>query len=552
MTRSTRSSTVPPSGTSIEETEHQSDETESSDGADDDGDEFIVESSLQAAQRRLSELQRSKANLVETGQSAEAIRVIDDEIAVVQGTLASLSENRADLGTSNNVRTTTTGGVKRKFSWFLKDYQKDTDDYNPRNDDGTLKDLESYPVFKDDDGVEYNESGEVPAFMQVEDYYEVWEQLNDVNGQPFYDAEANAIGAIPKFLYMYIPVNWKSIVREAKKVGASSLGLEQSIAVIAGVYALAKEQWTGTNEDEKIKWATLRMEAFKAGWFDNQKYCTRKVAPKNSLKVLKADWPKVKGYIQHAWSLCAFIPFLNEFCFRSYGSCYSPANSAEYMTRAEKFMRSSLTIADLGYMKPDTLYGPAFGWIGMKRVKEVLISGNEYVPNVFLIRANSAPAGQAIITSTVQVIKSLQSANWWDPIKEIGGYDDTVILDVAGKICKDPWKYHQMSHIYGCAPLIDTEKGDVLVARDFAARVAPIMQAYLATVMKNTDLGKIKALSKVADGNAFLYMRMRSMFLGVQRRRPKDLKEAFATYAFDLQGASNDAEPPVQGQEQGN
>ncbi|XP_035836701.1 uncharacterized protein LOC118484801 [Helianthus annuus] len=59
-------------------------------------------------------------------------------------------------------------------------------------------------------------------------------------------------------------------------------------------------------------------------------------------------------------------------------------------------------------------------WIGVKRPMQFLHNtiAITRVPNPFRIRAFSAPVGQAVISTSIEVINSIKAAGWWDNIKQ--------------------------------------------------------------------------------------------------------------------------------------
>ncbi|KAJ0982612.1 hypothetical protein J5N97_010867 [Dioscorea zingiberensis] len=227
--------------------------------------------------------------------------------------------------------------------------------------------------------------------------------------------------------------------------------------LLAGVYALAKRQYGEVNKDNAVRWATLRLEAVKAGWLDDdQKYVKRVIPPKDAMKIFQEDEPEIKKVVEAARQAVRFVPFSTEFNFRVYGVTYNSSTHTEYLARAEKLAKSAqLGNMFLGYMVPDVFYGSALRWIEVKRPMEVLKAGmtGDHIPNVFRVRAYLAQSGQALITTSCVVIKSFMSKNWWNPIKEAGRLvGDSTLIQVAENIIADPWKYHLISRAYGLNP----------------------------------------------------------------------------------------------------
>nr|GEY57971.1 hypothetical protein [Tanacetum cinerariifolium] len=112
---------------------------------------------------------------------------------------------------------------------------------------------------------------------------------------------------------------------EMNPLGAGLEFYDPGLTVASGVYALAKAQALdfGWDNNKAIKWAVLRMEAFRAGWFDHQKYTMFKKAPPNSTEICEQDVEEIRKYFKTASTLCLFLSFLAEFHFRAYGTCWN-------------------------------------------------------------------------------------------------------------------------------------------------------------------------------------------------------------------------------------
>lgn len=251
---------------------------------------------------------------------------------------------------------------KKKFSWHLTDFLQGNDDpYNQRNDDGTLKPLTTHIGFTDN--------------ITPSPFLEFMEEMAHLNSSPAYDAESIALGDLPWKYYFLVPANYNIKICALDCFGKGIDKYDPGNHVVAGVYALAKQQYLSldnNDEESSIKWAVLRTEAFKAGWYANQKFCRTKVLPLNYMDIFSNDAEKIKKYMNHAYKLSCFVPFLNEFCFRSYGNTYNFNNANEFKMRAKKFARSSQLSEILSYMSAHVLYGLAFLWIGVQRPMEVL------------------------------------------------------------------------------------------------------------------------------------------------------------------------------------
>lgn len=336
------------------------------------------------------------------------------------------------------------------------------------------------------------------------------------------------MGYVGEIYYMLIPVEVNITVCEPVNVGRGSRYYEVDDATVAAVYVLAKNQYLaekGSEEEDAIKFAVLRTEMFKAGWFDNQMQCKFMPTPDNFLAIFAADAEKTKPHFLSASQLCSFVPFMQEFYFRTYASHYNSHTAAEFMRKAGKFAAVSHLCECMNYMQEDIIFGPAFRWIGVKRSRDVLLANLEEpsrIHEVFRVRAKHAPAGQAFITSTYAVIKSVQADLWWEPICRAEGFKDEVLIKVAEKILEQPWKYHMCRMEYDEAPLSDHELKEVEDAKNLAILFVPFTQAYCDVILlreRKSVLGRIKTIKRHASANPIIYKWAIGLFRDLSRRR---------------------------------
>jgi hypothetical protein len=434
------------------------------------------------------------------------------------------------------------GRPKRKFSWLTHEWAGATDEWNQREADGTLKAISNFTGAYKEGDFEIHAEKAVPEGFQTDAMIDHWNAIFEVNGRVFYDSERLALGSLSKSEYMLIPNNWNIDICPIENIGAGLASYQVKIPTMAAVYALAKKQAQNLKmtDDDQVRWALLRLEAFKAGWFDRQKYCMYVKAPDNSMQTMQTDMEKILPIIDSAYSLCSFVPFMTEYHFRSFGNAYNKSSATEFINKAQDLATSASIVEHLGYMNPDILYGKALIWIGVRRPMLVLRNAvaRLRVPNPFRIRAYSAPSGQAIISTSIAVIESLQSAGWWDGVRSAGHYDVGILLAVGEAIARNPWRYHMMYHVYGEEVLTIEDNRRLDMARKEAVRVAPILHAYAVTVMKDAPLGRIKALKQYADNNKPLFKKAQSLFQRVLREKSKNIMEVFAAEDFNIPAAS--------------
>jgi len=427
---------------------------------------------------------------------------------------------------------------KRKITWLLHEWAGEDEQRNVREADGTLKALTEYDGPVQDGDIEIDPSKEIPeAFITNEDMA-YWDTLFSINGKAYYNPEELALGCLKQSEFMLIPSNWEVDLCPIEHVGAGLTKFTPSMATIGGVYVLAKEQAKELNmrADDQIKWAVLRMEAYKAGWYDRQKFTAYKKLPAGYMSSMRADYDDILKYANQAYTLCAFLPYMCEYYFRSFGSAYTATNSGEYIQKATTLATSANINDCLAYMSSDILHGKVLAWVGVKRPMEVLRNAIafERVPHPFQLRAYASPAGQALITSSIAVIDSIESSGWWSQIKRVGGYNDDLLVEVGNEITSDPWRYHVYCAAYGLPALDQAELKRVDDAKKVAARFAPLLQAYIQTLMQGSQLAGIKSIKKHAMNNPQMVKSCSSLFKTVVRAKFKNLEEVFATNAFRL------------------
>ncbi|KAL9997037.1 hypothetical protein Hdeb2414_s0657g00930981 [Helianthus debilis subsp. tardiflorus] len=440
-------------------------------------------------------------------------------------------------------------GVKRKFTWFLNEWAGNRDGLNAREADGTLKPLKEYTGPLEDNGHQIAPDIAPPEGFMTNEMIDFWDEIYEVSRKPFYDSEELALGSLNKSEYMLVPSNWAVDECPIESIGSGMHVYKVPTPTMAAVYALAKEQAKDLkfSDDDQIKWALLRLEAFKSGWFARQKYTMFKPAPNGSVKIMLDDAERISDLIKHAHALCFFLPFMTEYHFRAFGASYNQTTSADYLTKAQDLAAAASLSECLTYMDHDVLHGKVLGWIGVKRPMQVLrnTAAITRVPNPFQIRAFSAPAGQAVISTSIEVINSIKAAGWWENIKQVGGYDDSTLISVGAEIASNPWKFHLMNHVYGEESPDEDEARQVAEAKKSAIMFAPILQAYASTVVKDTSLGRIKALKKHADANNYLFTRARRLFAKVTKTRGDNISQVisqvFSADAFRIADGSKGA-----------
>ncbi|MED6131576.1 hypothetical protein PIB30_010896 [Stylosanthes scabra] len=299
--------------------------------------------------------------------------------------------------------------------------------------------------------------------------------------------------------------------------------------MLASVYVLAREQAKELKIREPEKWALLRMEAVKLGWWGEQSLMVRRVpvGVEDVIKEFDKDNHLTLGFgpmSDDCLKLCCLVPFIAELSFRVYGSAYQGDGKQDYVARAKKLATKTQWEDQLNYLDEDLLFGNSLKWIDVRRPMEVL--KNEpvvsSVPNVFISR-KTASAGVASITTSLAVIDSMIQSGWWGSLKEICGFEEDAIREVSKRIHRDPWRYHLKSSEYGVMPLNVAETELLEKARTQVYKCAFALQAYMDSIIQGTHLGNAKSIRKMAFQNYMGYQRLMNFFRGVRQAKLKTL-----------------------------
>lgn len=146
-------------------------------------------------------------------------------------------------------------------------------------------------------------------------------------------------------------------------------------------------------------------------------------------------------------------------------------------------------------------------------------SDGDHIPDNLKLRANSAPAGTAVITTSAAALEAMEATGIVDALKAAGVKGIEEIRAVAEEIRADPTAYHRTVSAYGRTPMTVEAASKVEKARVFAARLAPITQGFIDGVMANAALSRARALRKHAEDNP-VQLRRATMYFRHAIRRP--------------------------------
>lgn len=353
--------------------------------------------------------------------------------------------------------------------------------------------------------------------------------IAEINGMPCLDPEHIALGSVTEEEYFLCPNTIDFERCPPEKALRGIYEYNSNMVLNAQIYALAKAQALTlkmTNE-HAIKWAFLRVQAFNAGWFDNQKYSMFAAPPENSLVTFTKDLSTNKKDFGTAWKLAAFLPFVHELNFRQRCATWSNANSQLYDESAKKLASSSGLYEDMSYLPAPLLYGSSLRWIGVERVMTFCRNAivREKLINVFKIRLETCPSGTAIISCTRAAVMQLASADYWDAIADGLGYDFQPVEAVYRKIIENPFKYHMLPSAYGLPPLTNAEALELKDAKARCDMFAPCCHAYVMTSGTNTNLFSNKVLKNSGEANFMIYNKFKSLFISIKKKKVNTIEE---------------------------
>lgn len=378
-------------------------------------------------------------------------------------------------------------------------------------------------------GTVYKYSAEMELPFADDTLQQAIDVISEVNGMPCLDPEHIALGGVTEEEYFLCPNTIDFEVCPPEKALRGIYVYNSNMLFNAQIYTLAKNQARNLKltEDQQVKWAFLRVQAFNAGWYDNQKYSRFSNPPRDSLITFMTDLTAHKKEFGIAWKLAAFLPFVHELNFRQRCATWSSANSQHYDETAKRLASSASIYDEMSYLPPHLLYGTSLRWIGVERVMAFYKSPAVWsqIPNSFRIRLETCPSGTALISCTRAAVMQLSSADYWDAIAEGLGYDFSLVECVYKKIISDPFKYHMLPSAYGLQPLPDDDARELKDAKARCDQFAPCCHAYVVVSGTNTNLYSNKVLKNAGEANFMIYNKFKSLFLSIKKRKVNTIEE---------------------------
>lgn len=380
------------------------------------------------------------------------------------------------------------------------------------------------------------EANEVDKFLEGikgidEAQKKLLQELYIANGQDAYDAEAVAVGRLKQDEYLALPAGFTMPPVAAANVGRADVRKWFPATFLAAVYYLNKQR--APVGENPITYAFLRMEAVKMGWVASQKEIVYLPFDNYSeaLKELTTDLAGVRTNLSELRLAAFLIPLVCEHTFRVTGHHYLTGLASDYQTRYRKTLKACLSEGIMSLLQPANLFHHVLHWVSPERAYNVMVAqlDTRTLPDAIVIRANSAPAGWAIVTTTAAVLDAMDSANVSDKVEESFDGDLEEVKKASKLIRSNVRKWHKAYFAYGVAPPTAKEIASMEDARSTAIAFAPYAQGFIEGTLKEAALGQAQALKKHAELNPVARQRAARFFRKLARVEVNDVDDLFVT-----------------------
>jgi len=371
--------------------------------------------------------------------------------------------------------------------------------------------------------------GQLPADL-TDDQKSLLMELAEINGQDSYDSLAAGIGKLKRDEYLVLPLGLALPTVPAGYVGKPRAHRHLDINHWAAIYALNKAACPAGADAPRF--ALLRLEAVKAGWYDGQREVVFREVPDGALLTLATDMATLRDQAAVLKTAAFLVPLVAEHVFRTMGHHFISTDAANYSARYSDTFRSCLMPDIPGILPPSVLYHSALHWVSPARSRAVLMAqlGQTQIPDALAIRANAAPAGTAILTTTTAILEAMAAVNLDKLFAQHGGFNVDGMRMVTAVVKSDPCKYHKAYFAYGVAAPQAHELETLEQMKAEAIKFAPFSQAFIEVYMRDAALGRAKALEKHAHGNPIQKKRAMTLFRAISRAPVKSVEDLFKTH----------------------
>lgn len=378
-----------------------------------------------------------------------------------------------------------------------------------------------------DQGGEEVKSGYKHALANDEEKKALLTLLWEVNGSESYNPSTVAVAGAFRGAHIVIPNDVRQMYAHEEAVGNPRVSLSPGIGDIAAVY-YANQSVAPKGIDAKL-FGLMRMEAWKIGWVGDDSQVSvcdpvdANLAMESFLEALKAHKDRLASVKLAAW----IVPLCSEFVFRTQGHHYLSGNATEFQEKYGRILSACL-VPEIANLAPaEVLYHAAFHWIGPARIRSVVLaqSGTVAIPDAIKIRINAAPAGSAIICSTVKVLEAMGSLR--QELEDASGVKTKGIFDLDAKIRDDPTRYHKAYFVYGAHALNDGELKTYDVEASKCKQLAPALEGFIRAYFRQGDLGQVKVFAKHASANPVRTKKCANYYKGKSQDVGDSLGEIF-------------------------
>jgi hypothetical protein len=356
------------------------------------------------------------------------------------------------------------------------------------------------------------------------------ELLAEINGQDCYDAKVAAVGKLSNAHYLFLPDTFTPVVPSISDIGKAGCVTNMDPLVWGQIYTLNKPVFDAG--ENGIKAALLRAELVSAGWVHGGYEVSYVPAPpdKDVVAALTADKDTIAAHILDAKKLALLLPLAAEHVFRTLGHHFLTAMAADYTDKYNRFFAACVMANLASYLPPDLLYHRVAHWVPLDRALSVTRDAGQRLrlPNAVVIRSTSGPAGTALITTSEAVLHALAQTGLRDALIDASGIEVKVITEMATLVRENPGKYHTIPTAYGHGVLSTDDQVALDAAKEIAIQIAPILQGFLDSLPRNSDLPQAKALAKHADTNPLLRKRAKVYFKEVGTTKASSMAELLA------------------------
>lgn len=354
-------------------------------------------------------------------------------------------------------------------------------------------------------------------------------ELEEINGTDAYDTEAQSIGRIEKKVFLQLPIGY----HHKGAMVTTRLQFNYNSWEFAQIFALNLK--VAPESCNKVIFAQIRTLAVAMGWGDG-KFETTFVAPMQATEVAKL-LNENKGQLQRSHSdvkrIAYLHPFIAEQVFRKLSHHFLSTDAVTYTDAYRALYTACLIAALMNLMPAEVMFHTCLHWAtpgqAYKTLQRLAVEGAKKLPSAIVIRLNAAPAGNAIVTTTAAVFKSMMASGIYDALKVSSGMNLDLILKISDTIKQSPPKYHKFPFAYGVEGPNEVETKALETARELASQIAPITQGYLDAMFMDADLGKAKALQKHAAGNPIRRRMAQRYFKQLSKPDSVSMKDLFKT-----------------------